>query len=73
MLAIVYFCQINIFQEVEKGLDETEKMIMLTLNAKKVLHGALLLLLLTETAHICYTDLKKKSLQMRTPKVSELR
>lgn len=60
MLAIVYFCQINIFQEVEKGLDETEKMIMLKLNAKKVLHGALLLLLLTETAHICYIDLKKK-------------
>lgn len=60
MLTIVYFCQINIFQEVEKGLDKTEKTIMLELNAKKVLHGTLFLLLLTETTHTCYIDLKKK-------------
>lgn len=63
MLAIIiYFCQISIFQEVEKGLDKVEKVTMLQLNAKKIFTWYTHFFFVIETTHILYRDLEKKSL-----------
>lgn len=51
MLAIIiHFCQINIFQETEIGLDKTEKIITLSLMQNRFLHSTLFFVI--ETIHI---------------------